>query len=299
MPISATGGIHWLWPICAAAAAPGSDPGYGRRARRTGHTRLPRPAPTQGRSRPGSSRSCFPGMRVRISIPTIGNVSRPTKNTTPLALLALVLRAEGDHHVRGEEGHDHREHDPGGPALSKDAHGASLPESRHGNVTNRPYACEPLRSCGKLAHVTLTIALLGAPRIEVDGEPLRVDTRKAVALLAFLAVTGHAHGRDRLTGLLWPEYDDDRARAALRRTLSTLKTALGGDWLQHRPGDRRARCRGCRRRRRAFRELVDDTRGRAGRDRGADQRGRAASRRSARGLRAARQRRVRQLAAGR
>ncbi len=79
--------------------------------------------------------------------------------------------------------------------------------------------------------MTLTIALLGAPRIEVDGAPLRVDTRKAVALLAFLAVTGHAHSRDRLTALLWPEYDDDRARAALRRTLSTLKTALGGDWL--------------------------------------------------------------------
>jgi DNA-binding SARP family transcriptional activator len=81
--------------------------------------------------------------------------------------------------------------------------------------------------------VTLTIALLGAPRIEIDGEPLRVDTRKAIALLAYLAVTGHAHGRDHLTALLWSDSDDERARAALRRTLSALKTGLGGGgWLR-------------------------------------------------------------------
>jgi len=79
--------------------------------------------------------------------------------------------------------------------------------------------------------VTLTIALLGAPRIEIDGAPLRVDTRKAVALLAYLAVTGHAHARDRLAALLWPEYDGERARAALRRTLSTLRAGLGGSGL--------------------------------------------------------------------
>ncbi|MEO9176485.1 MAG: AAA family ATPase [Gaiellales bacterium] len=77
----------------------------------------------------------------------------------------------------------------------------------------------------------MTIALLGAPRIEIDGAPLQVDTRKAVALLAFLAVTGHTHARDRLASLLWPEYDGERARAALRRTLSALKTGLGGSWL--------------------------------------------------------------------
>jgi DNA-binding SARP family transcriptional activator len=79
--------------------------------------------------------------------------------------------------------------------------------------------------------VDLTIALLGTPRIEIEGAPLSVDTRKAVALLAYLAVTGHAQSRDRLASLLWPEYDGDRARAALRRTLSTLKAGLGGRGL--------------------------------------------------------------------
>ena len=79
--------------------------------------------------------------------------------------------------------------------------------------------------------MTLRIDVLGTPRIEVDGEPLGVDTRKATALLAYLAVTGGVHGRDLLVDLLWPDAEPDRGRAALRRTLSTLRSALGGRWL--------------------------------------------------------------------
>jgi DNA-binding SARP family transcriptional activator len=75
---------------------------------------------------------------------------------------------------------------------------------------------------------TLRVALLGSPRIEVGGAPLRVDTRKAVALLAYLACSGRRHGRDQLAALLWPDADDAHARAALRRTLSALNHALGG-----------------------------------------------------------------------
>ncbi len=75
----------------------------------------------------------------------------------------------------------------------------------------------------------LDVWLLGAPRAETGGQPLSVDTRKATALLAYLAVEGGEHRRDSLAELLWPEYEHERARAALRRTLSTLRTALGGD----------------------------------------------------------------------
>ena len=64
-----------------------------------------------------------------------------------------------------------------------------------------------------------------------DGVPLAVDTRKATALLAYLAVEGGVHNRDSLAELLWPDYATDRARAALRRTLSTLRSALGGRWV--------------------------------------------------------------------
>ena len=55
--------------------------------------------------------------------------------------------------------------------------------------------------------------------------------RKAMALLAYLAVTGENHSRHSLANLLWPEYDERRARADLRRTLSVLNKTLGQDWL--------------------------------------------------------------------
>lgn len=73
---------------------------------------------------------------------------------------------------------------------------------------------------------------LGSPRIEHGGRPVEVDTRKAVALLAYLALTPGHHGRDTLAGLLWPEYGQSKARAALRRTLSSLKEARDAGWLE-------------------------------------------------------------------
>ena len=77
----------------------------------------------------------------------------------------------------------------------------------------------------------LRVRLLGPPRIERAGAPVEPDTRKAIALLAYLAVTGQAQGRDRLAALLWPEADQERARGALRRTLSALRGVLGGEHL--------------------------------------------------------------------
>ena len=77
----------------------------------------------------------------------------------------------------------------------------------------------------------LALHLLGSPRIECDGTPIEIDTRKAVALIAYLVVTGQRHGRDILATLLWPEYDQPHARGALRRTLSTLNKALAGESL--------------------------------------------------------------------
>ncbi|MDQ3660554.1 MAG: AAA family ATPase, partial [Actinomycetota bacterium] len=77
----------------------------------------------------------------------------------------------------------------------------------------------------------LKIWLFGPPRIELGGVPVEVDTRKAIALLAYLSVTGRPHGRDALAALLWPDLDQDRARAALRRTLSALRKGLGGAGL--------------------------------------------------------------------
>ena len=68
----------------------------------------------------------------------------------------------------------------------------------------------------------LHLHLFGPPRVERDGHALRFDTRKAIALLAYLGITGRAHSRDAIAALLWPGVDRARARATLRRTLSVM-----------------------------------------------------------------------------
>ena len=60
----------------------------------------------------------------------------------------------------------------------------------------------------------------------MGGVPLEVDTRKAIALLAYLAVEGNSP-RDTLAALFWRDSNTDRARATLRRTLSSLRSAVG------------------------------------------------------------------------
>jgi DNA-binding SARP family transcriptional activator len=77
----------------------------------------------------------------------------------------------------------------------------------------------------------LSLRLLGAPQILVDGVSVATDTRKAIALLAYLAVSGSPQSREAIASLLWPEYDATHAGAALRRTLSVTRSALGGRWL--------------------------------------------------------------------
>jgi DNA-binding SARP family transcriptional activator len=73
----------------------------------------------------------------------------------------------------------------------------------------------------------LIVTLLGGFGVEGDcGRPLAVPTRKAQALLAYLALTpGQAHPRDKLAALLWP--DAGPARRGLRQTLFLLRRALG------------------------------------------------------------------------
>src|SRR5829696_5587417 len=78
----------------------------------------------------------------------------------------------------------------------------------------------------------LSIRVLGPLEVLVDGAPLVVDTRKALALVALLAVEGRPFAREELAALLWPEADSESARGALRRTLSVLRAALGDRWLR-------------------------------------------------------------------
>jgi hypothetical protein len=82
----------------------------------------------------------------------------------------------------------------------------------------------------------LALYLLGPPRIECDGTAVQIRRRKAVALLAYLAVAGpgpvgSSHSREKLATLLWPESDQSRALASLRVALVALNNALGEGWL--------------------------------------------------------------------
>jgi DNA-binding SARP family transcriptional activator len=78
----------------------------------------------------------------------------------------------------------------------------------------------------------LSVSLLGAPRIAVGRTAIETDTRKATALLAYLAVSEQPQRRATLAALLWPDTDEQKARGALRRTLSVLRSALADRWLE-------------------------------------------------------------------
>jgi TolB-like protein/DNA-binding SARP family transcriptional activator len=74
----------------------------------------------------------------------------------------------------------------------------------------------------------LRIRLLGPMAIAIDGRPVAVTSKKARALLGYLALReGTAVARSVLTGLLWGERSEGQARASLRQTLSELRGTLG------------------------------------------------------------------------
>ncbi len=74
---------------------------------------------------------------------------------------------------------------------------------------------------------SLKLRLLGPPGLEVNGQPRHLATRKALALLAFLAVERAGATRGQLVALLWPENPEELARASLRQEVSRLGKLLG------------------------------------------------------------------------
>src|SRR6266566_2789433 len=72
----------------------------------------------------------------------------------------------------------------------------------------------------------LILRLLGTPEVSHSDQPLTLQTRKVLALLAYLAVEQGVHSRDKITALLWPESDEERGKASLRRALAYLRESL-------------------------------------------------------------------------
>ena len=75
----------------------------------------------------------------------------------------------------------------------------------------------------------LSIRLLGPPEANLRGRRLRFGTKKALALLCYLAAEGKKYPRGQLAELLWPRSERRSARTDLRSTLSRLRKALGED----------------------------------------------------------------------
>jgi len=77
----------------------------------------------------------------------------------------------------------------------------------------------------------LKLLLLGSAHLEQSGMTVKIETRKAQALLFYLTVTSQRHSRDTLATLFWPENNQSQARTYLRRALWMLKKAVGENIL--------------------------------------------------------------------
>jgi DNA-binding SARP family transcriptional activator/DNA-binding response OmpR family regulator len=72
----------------------------------------------------------------------------------------------------------------------------------------------------------LKLSLLGTPQISHDEKILTLPTKKALALLVYLALEKGWHTRDKICTLLWPDSDNFHARGTLRRGLTQIRQAL-------------------------------------------------------------------------
>src|SRR6266704_4270448 len=92
-------------------------------------------------------------------------------------------------------------------------------------------------SCGQEEQTMsqLHLSLLGTPVVKHGERTLTFSTRKALALLVYLAVEGGTHLRKTLSESFWPELDAEHGRAALRATLLKLRKVLE---RTHGPGER-------------------------------------------------------------
>ena len=75
----------------------------------------------------------------------------------------------------------------------------------------------------------LEFRLLGFPEFRLNGRRVELALRKAAALLIYLAEAGGPVAREVAATLLWPETDEEAARARLRRTLYKVRIAFGSE----------------------------------------------------------------------
>jgi DNA-binding SARP family transcriptional activator/TolB-like protein len=74
----------------------------------------------------------------------------------------------------------------------------------------------------------LAVSLVGRLSIRFRAQLVELRTRKAAAVLGYLALSEtKQESRERLVGLLWSRSDEEKARASLRQVIRELRTVLG------------------------------------------------------------------------
>jgi DNA-binding SARP family transcriptional activator len=78
----------------------------------------------------------------------------------------------------------------------------------------------------------LEIRTLGGLSLRKNGEAIKdLGSRKAEAILVYVAIEGRPHNRNVLAALLWPESTENQALTSLRVALSLLRKDLG-DYIE-------------------------------------------------------------------
>ena len=94
--------------------------------------------------------------------------------------------------------------------------------------------CESHHKCHDIAKARvpegtprLSVSLVGRLAIRFKGRPIELRTRKAAAVLGYLALSEtKQESRERLVGLLWSRSDEEKARASLRQVVKELRSVL-------------------------------------------------------------------------
>lgn len=96
-----------------------------------------------------------------------------------------------------------------------------LPDEAHNHLIEPTVLAEDPQML-TASPVPMRLQLLGAPCLLQGSQAVRVGSRKALAMLAVIALDGGV-SRGRLAGLLWPDVDTAGARRNLRRELFRLR----------------------------------------------------------------------------
>src|SRR5688500_19909 len=73
----------------------------------------------------------------------------------------------------------------------------------------------------------LQIRLLGQFDVRLDGKRILIPSRAGQSLLAYLVLTaGTPHRREKLAGILWPDFSEENARKNLRHELWRIRKAI-------------------------------------------------------------------------